>query len=72
MILDRPLAYPEGEGDAPGRNGGRVQQQERTGAWGENGGQRNTGGEWALGHDCDGYRTARQARRDRGSWSQQG
>ena len=38
VFLDRPLAYPEGEGDAPGRNGGRVQQR------GAHGG---TGWEWS-------------------------
>ena len=27
MFLDRLLAYPEGDGDAPGRDGSRVQQK---------------------------------------------
>lgn len=73
MFLDRLLAYPEGDGDAPGRNRGRVQQK---GAHRGHGVRKEARGtpeaSGSCGHNCDSYRTERQVCGDRGSWSQQG
>lgn len=73
--LDRLLAYPDGNRDAPGGDGG----------WAESSRREHTGGvgrEWgperrlkwvdSAEHNYDDYKMTRQVRADRESWYQQG